>query len=97
MIAEAFADRSYRSDGTLTPRAEAGSVLHDPREIAERAVRMVVDGELLATDGSTLAVTAQSICVHGDSPAAVSIARDVRDALTAAGVTISPFVTPRQT
>lgn len=88
---EAFADRGYTPAGTLVPRREAGAVLHDPDEVAQRMVRMVTEGTVVANDGSVVAVEADSICVHGDSPGAVAMARAVRDALAAAGVTLEGF------
>jgi 5-oxoprolinase (ATP-hydrolysing) subunit A len=90
-VAEAFADRAYRPDGQLVSRREAGAVLHDPDEIAQRVVRMVNTGEVTAGDGTQVAVTVESVCVHGDSPGAVQIATAVRDQLTAAGVEIRGF------
>jgi len=91
---EAFADRGYTPDGTLVPRRSPGALLHDPAEVAERMVRLVKAGELVAVDGTVLGVRADSICVHGDTPGAVSIARAVADALAAAGARITPFVAP---
>jgi UPF0271 protein len=90
-VTESFADRGYHADGTLVPRREPGALLHDPADVAERMVRLVTDGELVAVDGTVIAVRAESICVHGDSPGAVAMARAVRDALTAAGTHISAF------
>jgi UPF0271 protein len=92
VIAEAFADRGYLADGTLQPRGEPGSILDDAAIIAARAVRMVHGGEVVANDGSTLAITAQSLCVHGDTPGAVAIAQAVRRALTDNGVVLASFV-----
>jgi UPF0271 protein len=76
---EAFADRKYAPDGSLVPRSQPGAVFHDPREAAEQAVR-------LATNGS-----ADTLCLHGDTPGAAAIARSVRDALEKAGVAILPL------
>jgi UPF0271 protein len=90
-VTEAFADRGYRGDGTLVSRREPGALLHDPAQVAARMVRLVTDGELVAVDGTVIGVRADSICVHGDSPGAVAMARAVRDALTAAGTGISAF------
>lgn len=91
-VAEAFADRAYTPEGTLVSRREPGAVLHDPEEIARRCLAMVVDGQVEAIDGSQVAVTPGSLCVHGDSPGAVEIARRVRQVLTDDGVTLTPFV-----
>jgi len=90
-VREAFVDRGYRPDGTLVPRTEPGALLHDPAQIAERAVRMITAGEVTAADGSTVAVAVDSLCVHGDTPGAVAMAAAVRGALDAAGITVEPF------
>lgn len=91
---EAFADRAYEPDGTLVPRWEADAVLHDPAVIADRAVRMIVEREVVARDGTVIAIRPNSLCVHGDTPGAVAVAQAVRAALTAAGVTITPVRSP---
>lgn len=91
VVAEAFADRAYTAEGTLVPRTESGAVLQDPTLVAERVRRMVVDGELDAVDGSTLKVAAASVCVHGDSPAAVDMAVAIRTLLESSDVEITPF------
>jgi UPF0271 protein len=85
---EAFLDRGYRPDGTLVPRGEPGDILHDPEAAAARAVRLVVDGSVVAADGSIVRVDAASLCLHGDSPAAVAMARAVRAALDAEGIVV---------
>ena len=88
---EVFADRAYNPDGSLVSRRLEGSVIHDPEVICERMLRLVRDGVIRAVDGSDLALEAQSICVHGDNPAAVAIARSLREHLQARGITLSPF------
>jgi UPF0271 protein len=90
-VGEAFADRAYRADGTLVPRSEAGSVVVDVESVVERAVRMATDGTVVAVDGAVVRVDARSICVHGDTPGAATLATAVRDALVAAGITVRPF------
>src|ERR1700733_1247486 len=90
-VAEAFADRAYRPDGRLVSRREPGAVLDDPSAIAERVVAMVSSGEVTAVDGTQIAVSVESVCVHGDSPGAVQIATAVRDRLQAAGMDIKAF------
>jgi len=90
-VSEAFADRAYRPDGRLVSRREPGAVLHDPAAIAERVVTMVTTGEVTAVDGSQVAVSVESVCVHGDSPGAVQIAAAVRDRLKAVGADIRAF------
>jgi UPF0271 protein len=86
--AEAFPDRSYEPDGTLTPRGRPGAVLEDSAAVAERAVLMARDGEVVAIDGSTIAVRPDTICLHGDTPGAVEHARAVRVALETAGIDV---------
>ncbi|BBY45465.1 LamB/YcsF family protein [Mycolicibacterium celeriflavum] len=90
-VPEAFADRSYRPDGQLVSRRERNAVLHDTAEIADRVASMVSAGRVAAVDGSTIPISVESICVHGDSPGAVQIATAVRERLLAEGVQIGPF------
>ena len=90
-VAEAFADRAYTPEGTLVSRRLPGAVLHDAAEIADRCVAMATGGEITDVDGGPLRLAPESICVHGDTPGAVGIARQVRDALTAAGTEPAPF------
>lgn len=87
-VREAFLDRGYRPDGMLVARSEPGALLHDPAEVAERAVRLVREGVVQAADGTLVAVEAASLCVHGDSPDAVAMARAVRAALEADGIEV---------
>jgi 5-oxoprolinase (ATP-hydrolysing) subunit A len=82
-IAEAFADRGYTPEGTLVPRSEPGALLPDTDAVVERAVRLARDGVIVAVDGTELAVRADSLCLHGDTPEAVANARAVREALDA--------------
>lgn len=90
-VAEAFADRAYTSDGQLVSRAKPGAVLHDVDVIASRCIRLARTGEVESIDGATVSVSAQTICVHGDTPGAVAIARQVRETLLAEGITLAPF------
>ena len=90
-IAEAFADRAYTPQGALVSRREKGAVLHDRALVAQRMLRLVRDGVIQAIDGSLARVQAQSICVHGDSPGAVEMARAVRMALESDGVVVRSF------
>ena len=91
-VPEAFADRGYLPDGRLVPRSEPGAVLSDPAEVAARAVSIAVDRKVIAVDGSDVEVRARSICIHGDTPGAVEMARAVRAALDAASVGVYAFV-----
>ena len=84
-------DRGYTPEGTLVSRREPGAVLHDAEQVAARMLRLVREGVVEAVDGSLAKVEADSICVHGDSPDAVAMARAVRRVLADAGVTLAPF------
>ena len=90
-VTEAFADRAYTGDGRLVPRTEPGAVLHDPAEVAARVVGLVRDGVVTAVDGTDVEVHAESVCIHGDTPGAVAMARAVRAALEQSGVEIRAF------
>ncbi len=89
VAAEAFADRSYEADGSLTPRHIPGAVSSEPERAAERAVRMARDGEVTARDGSTLSIDVDTICIHGDTPGAAELAAAVRAGLEHAGIVIA--------
>lgn len=91
VVAECFADRAYTPSGRLVSRREAGAVVHDPDVVVRRAVRMAIDGTVVAVDGTEVALQARSICVHGDTPGAVALAKAVRSALSDAGVTLEAF------
>ena len=90
-VREAFADRAYTPEGTLVSRRLPGAVLHDPDEIARRCVAMATGQPVTDVEGGALLLSPDSICVHGDTPGAVGIARAVRDALAGAGVALAPF------
>jgi 5-oxoprolinase (ATP-hydrolysing) subunit A len=90
-VTEAFADRAYNDDGTLVSRTLPGAVLTDAGAIATRAALMVTAGTVQSISGALVPVGARSICVHGDTPGAVGIARSVRAALEQAGVALAPF------
>ena len=87
----AFVDRGYMPDGSLVPRGRPGAFIHDPEEAAARMVRLVKEGVVTAADGSELRLKAHSICVHGDSPDAVGMARTVRAALEGEGIAVRPL------
>ena len=91
VIGEGFADRGYRPDGTLVPRSSSAALVRDPDAVAERARRMAVDGTVVAVDGSEIACPVGSICVHGDTPGAVDLARKVRAALSGADLEVRSF------
>lgn len=92
---EAFADRAYTPQGTLVPRRESGAVLEDRAVIADRCARLARAAPIEAVDGGEIEVEADSICLHGDSPGAVGVAREVRDRLAGEGVTLASFTGAR--
>jgi 5-oxoprolinase (ATP-hydrolysing) subunit A len=92
VVGEAFADRGYTAAGTLVPRREPGAVIHDPEEVAARVVRMATRREVEAIDGSVVSIEVRSVCLHGDTPGAVTIASAVRAALEDADVQLRSFV-----
>ena len=81
VVGEGFADRGYRPDGTLVPRSVPGAVLHEPEAVVVQAVRMATTQDVVAVDGTVVPCDVASICVHGDTPGAVELARRVRAAL----------------
>lgn len=89
-VNEVFADRAYRSDGSLLPRDQEGSVLHDETVVAARAVGMARDHAVTAVDGGSVSVSPDSICVHGDTPGAAALAKRIREALGVAGISVMP-------
>ena len=90
-VGEGFADRAYTGDGRLVSRREPGAVLDDPGRVAARAARMATEGRVQTVDGGEVAVEVRSLCVHGDTPGAVELARAVRAALEEAGVVLEAF------
>ena len=90
-VGEGFADRAYTAEGRLVSRREPGAVLHDPEQVAARAVVMAIEHRVEAAGGEQVAVEVRSLCVHGDTPGAVDLARAVRTALEHAGVTLEAF------
>ncbi|NLX18547.1 MAG: LamB/YcsF family protein [Desulfobulbus sp.] len=87
-VFEAFPDRAYTAGGTLVSRQHPAAVIHDPEQVAARAVRMVTHGVVQTIDGPEIGLHAQTLCVHGDHPHSVQIANSIRHHLEAAGVTI---------
>jgi UPF0271 protein len=86
-----IADREYQQDGTLVPRNRPGAVIEDPAVIVARAVRMVCEGVIDTVAGTDLPIVADTVLLHGDTPGAVDVARQVRAGLEHAGVTIAPL------
>ncbi len=91
VIYEAFPDRAYTPEGTLAPRREPGAVIKDPEEIARRAVMMAKEGRITATDGTEIDLTAQTLCVHGDSDAALESVKRIREVFDDEGIEVSPI------
>ena len=91
LVPEAFADRRYTPEGRLQSRSEAGSLLTDPEEAADQALKLVCQGQVRAHDGTLVEVHATSICFHGDTPGAPAIVAAARARLEAAGVAVRPI------
>jgi UPF0271 protein len=92
VYSEIFADRSYTSRGRLVPRDHSSAMITDPKIAAERLIRFFETGVMPTIDGATVKLRADSICIHGDSPHAVSMARQLKTALSEAGMTFAPFL-----
>ena len=91
-VAEGFADRAYTPGGQLVPRSDPAALVTDPAAVVERSLRLATTAEVVAVDGSILPMAVASLCVHGDTPGAVDLARRVRQALGDAGVDVHRFV-----
>lgn len=89
--AEGFADRAYQPDGALVPRTQAGAVIDDPDSVVDRAVAMARERAVVAIDGSRVSIEVETICVHGDTPRAASLASRIREALATAGIDVRPL------
>lgn len=85
-VAEGFADRAYRADGSLVPRGQDGAVLHDPEAVVAQAVALAQGTSIATRDGAPLRLDVGTLCLHGDTPDAVTLVRRVRAALTEAGI-----------
>lgn len=88
---EGYCDRRYADDGTLAPRSIPGTVLRDAGEASEQALRMVLQGDVVSVSGKTVKVEVDTLCVHGDEPTGVAVAKAVKKALEAAGVPVVPL------
>lgn len=91
VVYEAFPDRAYSPEGTLVSRRQPGAVIKEPQAVSERALRMVKEGVVIAVDGSTIPLEAQTLCVHGDNPKAVDLVKSIRETLEADGVAVIPM------
>jgi UPF0271 protein len=91
VVYEAFPDRAYSPEGTLVSRRQPGALIKEPQAVAQRALRMVKEGVVIAIDGSTIPLDVQTLCVHGDNPTAVDLVRSIRETLEAEGVAVTPM------
>jgi len=88
---EAFPDRAYTPEGTLVSRREPGAVIKDPEVVAERALKIAKEGKVIAVDGTEIPLRVQTLCVHGDTPGAVELAKGSRQRLDAEGIEVRPM------
>jgi UPF0271 protein len=88
---EAFPDRAYTPEGTLVSRRQPGAVIKDPDVVAQRALMMAKEGKVVAIDGTDITLQAETLCVHGDTPGAVNLVKNIRQTLTEAGVEVIPL------
>jgi UPF0271 protein len=95
MVHEVFADRAYEDDGSLVSRHKPGAVLHDADAIAQRVVKMIQSGEVVSITGKMIKMRMDTVCIHGDTPGAVDIARVLCKALTDNDIAIAPFKTAK--
>jgi UPF0271 protein len=90
-VAEAFADRAYESSGRLVPRGQPGAVIDDPEQVVARSLGFAIEHSVPDVTGHPLAITPRSLCLHGDTPGAADLARQVRAALIGAGIELTSF------
>lgn len=91
VVRETYADRTYDDDGNLTSRKKEGAVIHDPALACRRVLQMLEEQAITSVNGKKIPVRIDTICVHGDNPAAVRMAQSIRDALTEAGIAVRSF------
>ena len=90
-VEEVYADRVYNPDGTLQSRKIAGSVIHDSEKAAWQALMSVQEGYVVAHNGTKVKVKSESLCVHGDTPSALSILQKIREELRKASIAVKPM------
>ena len=95
VFSEVFADRAYLPNGRLVPRSNPGAMIHDADIAAKRLVNFLANGLMPTLGGTAIALAAQSICVHGDSPGAVKMAQCIRAALGQADIDLAAFLPPK--
>jgi 5-oxoprolinase (ATP-hydrolysing) subunit A len=91
VVYEAFPDRAYTPEGTLVSRRQPGAVIKEPEEVAKRALKMAKEGKVIAISGEEIALEAQTLCVHGDTPGAVNLVKQIRETLEAEGIEVKPM------
>jgi len=91
MAFEAFPDRAYQKDGSLVSRRMKGAVIEDHEVVAARALKMALEGKVIAVDGTEIELKVDTLCVHGDNPAAVQMVKRIREGLKTAGVQVTPL------
>ena len=91
VVLEAFPDRAYTADGTLVSRKQPGAVIKEPAEVAQRALKMAKEKKVTAFDGTEIPLEAQTLCVHGDTPGAVNIVKQIRELLEKEGIKVKPI------
>ena len=91
VVLEAFPDRAYTAEGTLVSRRQPGAVIKEPGKVAERALKMAKERKVTAIDGTEIPFVAQTFCVHGDTPGAVNIVKQIRELLEKQGIKVKPI------
>jgi len=91
VVYEAFPDRAYTPEGTLVSRRQPGAVIKEPEEVAKRALKMAREGKVVAISGEEIALEAQTLCVHGDTPGAVTLVKQIRETLESEGIEVKPM------
>lgn len=87
---EVFADRTYRPDGSLTPRSESNALIHETEAAVAQVLQMIKSHKVTATDGTTIPIIADTVCIHGDGENALEFARTIRQKLVENGIEIGP-------
>ncbi len=91
VVLEAFPDRAYTAEGTLVSRKHPGAVIKEPEQVAERALKMAREGKVIAIDGTEIHLEAETLCVHGDTPGAVNLVKQIRERLEKEGIEVKPM------
>ena len=88
---EVFADRTYQTDGSLTPRSQKDSMVTDQKEAIDRVIRMIKDKKVICQQGTDIDIIADTVCIHGDNIKALEFASEIKNGLTSSGIKISSF------